>query len=72
MSSCHMNNLLVMNPNIQKNKKQIFEDSVVEEVCMMIIHFIFSLELRKSCNIVYNQDNKKGVDLVKLYDGMNR
>jgi len=26
---------------------------------------------RKACNIVYNQDNKKGVDLDKLYEGMN-
>ena len=26
---------------------------------------------RKACNIVYNQDNKKGVDLERLYEGMN-
>ena len=33
-------------------------------------NFHYFTGTRKSCNIVYNQDNKKGVDLERLYEGM--
>ena len=48
--------------NIRRfSRKSMYDDS----------SFHYFTGTRKSCNIVYNQDNKKGVDLVKLYEGMN-
>jgi hypothetical protein len=43
------------------NRGNMYEDST----------FHFFTGTRKSCNIVYNQDNKKGADLDKLYEAMN-
>ena len=59
-----------MNLNIQKNKKQILKDfsrkSMYDDDS-----FHYFTGTRKACNIVYNQENKKGVDLERLYEGMN-
>ena len=43
------------------SRKSIYDDG----------SFHYFTGTRKSCNIVYNQDNKKGVDLERLYEGMN-